>query len=161
MFFRSWEVWHTHSCIHLLQGVVLYKMLTIFGEFRVFLITLGLKFYNHKEFDFVLVFFLIGLIKDLTQEFKLNQHLFLWFQTWYFQSSRSKNQYFKIWSQETYLFYLSIFWCKKNLEIMMMIMTKSRIDLARWIIIETGVSLYRDKFWCIDHIIPHLFLYFQ
>jgi hypothetical protein len=43
--------WLYHSCMHSLQDMVLYEMLTISGEFRVFLITLGLQPYIHKEFD--------------------------------------------------------------------------------------------------------------
>jgi hypothetical protein len=43
--------------------MVLYKVLTISGGFRVFLITLGLQPYIHKEFDSC--FLLIGLIDNV------------------------------------------------------------------------------------------------
>jgi hypothetical protein len=45
--------------------MVLYKVLTISREFRVFLITLGLQPYIHREFDSCFVFFLIGLIDNI------------------------------------------------------------------------------------------------
>jgi hypothetical protein len=49
--FCNFGFWLYHSCIHSLQDMVLYKLLTISGESRVFLITLDLQPYIHKEFD--------------------------------------------------------------------------------------------------------------
>jgi hypothetical protein len=50
--FCRFRFWLYHSCIHSLQDMVLYKVLIISGESRVFLITLGLQPYIHKEFNF-------------------------------------------------------------------------------------------------------------
>jgi hypothetical protein len=46
--FLLFVFWLYHSCIH---SLVMYKLLTISWEIRVFLITLGLQPYIHKEFD--------------------------------------------------------------------------------------------------------------
>jgi hypothetical protein len=45
--------------------MVLYKVLTISGELRVFQITLVLQHYIHKEFEFCFLFFLIVIIDNV------------------------------------------------------------------------------------------------
>jgi hypothetical protein len=61
-----------HSSTNLLQDMVLYEMMKIFGGFWVFLSTLGLQTYIHKEFNssfplqiMVIIYFRVLLEFDL------------------------------------------------------------------------------------------------